>query len=152
MEISLNWTRICEGERRNLPIAPSSTNTVMSGSTASPICTISWNSSLSCKCLPEVSTMITSNRSDRNFVTPSRAIETGSVSVYLCTGVARVESNHEIKEQSVKCERRQKACLRSEERNFGSNSVLPQLIECTSTERICAHECYFQASTHVMSR
>ena len=56
--------------------------TVMLGLTASPICIISWKSSDSCLCLPDVSTMMTSNLSFLNFATPCAAIATGSVSVY----------------------------------------------------------------------
>lgn len=56
--------------------------TVMLGFTASPICTISSKSSASCLCLPDVSTMMTSNLSFLNLATPCAAMETGSVSVY----------------------------------------------------------------------
>lgn len=70
-------------------MAPSSTMIVQSGLTTRPISTISSKSSLSCRCRPEVSRMIRSNRSDLNLLTPCIAIVTGSVSVYLPSSLSQ---------------------------------------------------------------
>lgn len=83
----LTWINISQHrsayiETEELPMLASKTKTVILGFTASPICTISLNSSDSCLCRPEVSTIITSNLSFLNLATPCAAMETGSVSVY----------------------------------------------------------------------
>mmetsp|Transcript_18724 Transcript_18724/g.58874 ORF Transcript_18724/g.58874 Transcript_18724/m.58874 type:complete len:324 (+) Transcript_18724:806-1777(+) len=63
------------------PCVASSTKTTSSGDIASLISCISSNSADSCRCRPEVSTMITSYLSFRNWATPSSAILTGSASL-----------------------------------------------------------------------
>mmetsp|Transcript_1311 Transcript_1311/g.4498 ORF Transcript_1311/g.4498 Transcript_1311/m.4498 type:complete len:283 (+) Transcript_1311:245-1093(+) len=63
------------------PWVASMTKTMLSGSTASRMSCISSNSAASWRWRPDVSTMITSNFSSRNWRTPSSAMCTGSASV-----------------------------------------------------------------------